>query len=57
MPLTQTPVQFIDTAGAGYDEEPEPDGKSRLNPQEAELVGRKVRALAGCRRAAPRRSR
>ena len=44
-PLTQTPVQFIDTAGAGYDEEPEPDGKSRLNPQEAELVGRKVRSL------------
>ncbi len=44
-PLTQTPVQFIDTAGAGYDEEPEPDGKSRLNPREAELVGLKVRAL------------
>jgi predicted DNA helicase len=44
-PLTQTPVQFIDTAGAGYDEEPEPDGESRLNPQEAVLVARKVRAL------------
>ena len=43
--LTQTPVQFIDTAGAGYDEEPEPEGKSRLNPPEAELVARKVRAL------------
>jgi ATP-dependent RNA/DNA helicase IGHMBP2 len=44
-PLTQTPVHFIDTAGASYDEQPEPDGKSRLNPQEAELVARKVREL------------
>jgi ATP-dependent RNA/DNA helicase IGHMBP2 len=44
-PLTQTPVDFIDTAGAGYDEQPEPDGKSRLNPQEADLVGKKVQAL------------
>ncbi len=44
-PLTEAPVQFIDTAGAGYDEEREPDGESRLNPQEAALVGRKVRAL------------
>ncbi len=41
--LTATAVQFIDTAGAGYDEEPAPDGASRLNPQEAELVCRKVR--------------
>jgi superfamily I DNA and/or RNA helicase len=45
--LTETPVQFIDTAGAGYDEEREPDGESRLNPQEAALVARKVRALLG----------
>ena len=44
-PLTEAPVQFIDTAGAGYDEEPEPDGESRLNPREAALVARKVRAL------------
>jgi hypothetical protein len=44
-PLTMSAVEFIDTAGAGYDEEPEPDGESRLNPREAELVGRKVRAL------------
>ncbi len=43
--LTQTPVQFIDTAGAGYDEQPEPDGSSRLNPQEAELVAAKVKDL------------
>jgi superfamily I DNA and/or RNA helicase len=44
-PLTETPVEFIDTAGAGYDEEVEPDGESRLNRQEARLVCRKVRAL------------
>jgi superfamily I DNA and/or RNA helicase len=44
-PLTETPVEFIDTAGAGYDEELEPDGESRLNRQEAALVERKVRAL------------
>jgi len=43
--LTEAPVSFIDTAGAGYDEEREPDGESRLNPREAALVGRKVRAL------------
>ncbi len=43
--LTEKPVQFIDTAGAGYEEEREPDGESRLNPQEAALVARKVRAL------------
>lgn len=44
-PLTETPVQFIDTAGAGYDEELEPDGESRQNPEEAKLVVRKVEAL------------
>jgi superfamily I DNA and/or RNA helicase len=44
-PFTEQPVQFIDTAGAGYDEEIEPDGESRLNPQEAVLVARKVHAL------------
>jgi ATP-dependent RNA/DNA helicase IGHMBP2 len=44
-PLTETPVEFIDTAGAGYDEELEPDGESRRNPQEAALVEQKVRAL------------
>ncbi len=46
-PLTEQPVQFLDTAGAGYDEEVEPDGESRLNPQEASLVARKVHALVG----------
>jgi superfamily I DNA and/or RNA helicase len=44
-PLTEGPVQFIDTAGASYDEEIEPDGESRRNPQEGALVARKVRAL------------
>ncbi len=44
-PLTEMPVQFIDTAGAGYEEQVEPDGASRLNPDEARLVARKVRAL------------
>lgn len=32
------PLDFVDTAGAGYDEEQEPDGESRLNPREAALV-------------------
>jgi ATP-dependent RNA/DNA helicase IGHMBP2 len=44
-PLTETPIHFIDTAGASYDEEPEPDGESRLNPREAELVVKKVHEL------------
>src|SRR5437763_12939710 len=43
--LTIAPLTFIDTAGAGYDEELEPDGESRRNPAEAELVGRKVQVL------------
>lgn len=43
--LTTVPLTFIDTAGAGYDEELEPEGESRLNRQEAELAVRKVRDL------------
>ena len=43
--LTETPVHFIDTAGASYDEQLEPDGESRLNPQEADLVCRQVHGL------------
>jgi superfamily I DNA and/or RNA helicase len=43
--FTSTPLHFIDTAGAGYEEQIEPDGESRLNAQEAELVVRKVRQL------------
>ena len=45
IPLTARPVQFLDTAGAGYDEERETDTGSRLNPQEADLVVRIVRQL------------
>jgi superfamily I DNA and/or RNA helicase len=44
-PLAERPVEFIDTAGAGYDEEVEPDGESRLNRQEAMLAAAKVGAL------------
>ena len=44
-PLTETAVMFLDTAGAGFEEAPEPDGASRLNEQEARLVASKVRAL------------
>jgi DNA polymerase III delta prime subunit len=44
-PLTERPVQFIDTAGASFDEELEEDTGSRRNVQEAGLVVKKVRAL------------
>jgi len=44
-PLTESPLEFIDTAGGGYDEELEPDGESRRNPREADLVAAKVRTL------------
>jgi ATP-dependent RNA/DNA helicase IGHMBP2 len=44
-PLTAVPIDFIDTAGASYDEAVDPDGESRLNPLEADLVLSKVRAL------------
>lgn len=44
-PLTTTPVTFIDTAGADWNEELEPDGLSKRNPQEGALLLRKVRQL------------
>jgi ATP-dependent RNA/DNA helicase IGHMBP2 len=44
-PLTESPLTFVDTAGASYDEETEEDGESRRNPREADLVARKVREL------------
>ncbi|MCC7117629.1 MAG: AAA family ATPase [Anaerolineales bacterium] len=47
-PLTATPVHFIDTAGANYDEELEPDEDSRRNPLEAELVVKKLNELIEC---------
>lgn len=43
--LTDTAVTYIDTAGASYDEAMEPDGTSRLNPQEADFVVQKVEQL------------
>jgi superfamily I DNA and/or RNA helicase len=43
--LTEAPVEFVDTAGAGYEEEKEPDGESRFNSREAALVRRRVEAL------------
>ncbi|MEN6459292.1 MAG: AAA domain-containing protein [Thermoguttaceae bacterium] len=42
---TREPIEFIDTAGASFDESLEPDGESRLNRQEAELARRKVQEL------------
>jgi superfamily I DNA and/or RNA helicase len=39
------PVTFIDTAGTGWQEEIEPDGLSKRNPQEGELVLKQVNAL------------
>ncbi|QEG41931.1 AAA domain-containing protein [Roseimaritima ulvae] len=44
-PLTTQPIEFIDTAGAEYEEQLEPDGESKLNPKEATLVVRLVREL------------
>lgn len=43
--LTTTPVDFIDTAGADYQEAVEPDGESRFNEGEAQVVMRKVSQL------------
>ena len=43
--LTTEPVTFIDTAGAGYEEELEPDGESRRNPAEGNLALRKLSEL------------
>ena len=45
MPLSSSAVEFIDTAGASFEEEIEPDGSSRRNPQEVNAVVRKVRQL------------
>lgn len=42
-PSTERPVRFIDTAGAGFDEELEEDSGSRHNPGEAERVVQVVR--------------
>jgi predicted DNA helicase len=42
---TTAPLEFIDTAGAGFSEEQEADGASRLNRQEAELIVTHARRL------------
>lgn len=44
-PLTESPFTFVDTAGAGFDEEEEPDTESRRNPREAARAARAVRDL------------
>ena len=45
--LTDTPVQFIDTAGADWEEELEEPGESRQNSEEASLVVKKIESLIG----------
>jgi superfamily I DNA and/or RNA helicase len=44
-PMTQTPATFVDTAGAGWDEQLEPDGESRCNPQEGAWILSQVEEL------------
>ena len=41
----EAPLEFVDTAGAGYDEQLEPDGESRRNPLEARLVRQRIDRL------------
>jgi len=43
--FTQQIVTFIDSAGASWDEELEPEGLSKRNPQEAKLVLQQVKQL------------
>ncbi len=43
--MLQSPVTFVDTAGAGWEEEQEIDGESRLNVQEARWILQQVREL------------
>ena len=42
---TRSPVQFLDTAGAGFDEELDEETGSRRNPQEAAVAVRAVHRL------------
>lgn len=44
-PLTSNPIEFIDTAGAEFEEQVEADGESKLNMKEANLIVRLVREL------------
>ncbi|TWT53476.1 RecBCD enzyme subunit RecD [Rubripirellula amarantea] len=43
--ITTDTIQFIDTAGAEYDEELEQHGESKLNPKEANLIVRLVKEV------------
>lgn len=43
--VLDAPLTMIDTAGTGWAEELEPDGESKRNPQEGELVLRQVNEL------------
>ncbi len=43
--ILSTPVTFVDTAGASWDEEQEADGESRFNAQEATWIIQQVREL------------
>ena len=45
LPLTSDPLEWIDTAGAEFEEQIEADGESKLNPKEANLIVRFVREL------------
>lgn len=42
---TRQPIMFIDSAGAGWDEELEPDGESRRNTHEGSLVLKLIERL------------
>ena len=44
-PETTATLEFIDTAGAGFDEQREENSESKLNPKEANLIIRFVREL------------
>jgi predicted DNA helicase len=43
--ILQTPMLFVDTAGAGWDEQLEPDGESRFNAKEGRWILQQVEAL------------
>jgi superfamily I DNA and/or RNA helicase len=43
--LTSVPVHYIDTAGASYDEENDPEGESKYNLEEVNLVVKQVEGL------------
>lgn len=43
--LSKEPANFIDTAGAGWEEQLEPNGLSKLNPEEGRLILKKANEL------------